>query len=515
MPASDSPSCLPSSPPSGQALYRNAQLRAIEAAHADLPLMQRAGIAAAELAAQLTQDGKVLVLAGPGNNGGDAFEVARLLRLRFFEVSVVFLASAEQLPAAAAAAHRRFTEAGGTTQNRLPEHTRWALIVDGLFGIGLRRALAPPYAALVEAANTLAVRDGCPVLALDAPSGLNADTGHAFSPCVQASHTITFIAAKPGLYTADGPDQCGQITVAGLGLNHEQRAFSSCADPAPTPGVLAHRSLFAAQLKARRRNSHKGSFGSAGIVGGARGMLGALLLASRAALHLGCGRVYAAPLDPAAPGIDPLQPELMLRRPDAILDAVFAADLTALAVGPGLGQSDTAHTLLTRALAAPLPLLLDADALNLLAADATLGLKLRERKPPTVLTPHPAEAARLLGQTTAIVQSDRVTAATELASRYHAVIVLKGCGSVIATPEGDWYINPTGNAGLATAGSGDVLSGLISALLAQAWPAREATLAAVHLHGLAAEHLTAAGTGPVGLMLAKPSAPRAPFSTSG
>ena len=180
-------------------------------------------------------------------------------------------------------------------------------------------------------------------------------------------------------------------------------------------------------------------------------------------------------------------------------DDLFAPDLTALAAGPGLGRSDSARNLLERALETDLPLALDADALNQLAADGNLAALLTQRAAPTVLTPHPAEAGRLLGCGTAEIQADRTASAGELASRYRAIVVLKGCGSVVATPDGHWYINPTGNAGLATAGSGDVLTGLIAALLAQGWPVLSAALAAVHLHGLAAERLATAGVGPVGL----------------
>ena len=475
-------------------LYRADALRTLEAAHTDLPLMTRAGAMAAARAEQLATGGRVLILAGPGNNGGDAFVVAERLRARFFDVCVVFLGTTDKLPADAQAAHRAFSAAGGTTVTAIPATGRWHLIIDGLFGIGLTRAPEGAYAALIATANALATRDACPLLALDAPSGLNADTGCAFTPCIRATHTLTFIGAKPGLYTADGPDHCGEVSLSGLDLGYDAKAP---ADLTPSPGQLLTPRLFAAHLAPRRRNTHKGSYGSAGILGGAPGMVGATLLAGRAALHLGCGRVYLGLIDPAAPVVDPLQPELMLRSADNLL----AADLTALAAGPGLGRSDAAHELLGRALdpGCDLPLLLDADALNLIAVDGGLATALASRTAPTVLTPHPAEAARLLGCGTSEVQADRVAATLELATRHRTTVVLKGCGSVIATPEGDWFINTTGNAGLATAGSGDVLCGLVVALLAQGWPARAATLAAVHLHGLSADRLALEGIGPAGL----------------
>lgn len=477
-------------------LYRSPALRVLEAAHADRPLMSRAGSAAAAWAEALAVGGRILVLAGPGNNGGDAFVVAEQLRARHFEVSVVFPASPDKLPADAAAAYRRFVAAGGTCEANIPPAAHWHLIVDGLFGIGLRRPPGGDYAALIESANALAARDACPLLALDLPSGLDADTGHAFAPCIRATHTLTFIGAKPGLYTADGPDHCGLVRVVGLDLGYDA-APPADLELTPPAGRLIAPSLFAARLAPRRRNTHKGSYGSACIVGGAPGMLGAALLAGRAALHLGCGRVHLGLIDPEAPRFDPLQPELMLRPADERL----SADLTALAIGPGLGRSDAALDLLARALeaGADLPLLLDADALNLIAADGELAATLGTRTAPAILTPHPAEAARLLGCGTAEVQADRVAAATELAARHRATVVLKGCGSIVATAEGDWFVNASGNPGLATAGSGDVLSGLIVALLAQGWPPLAAALAAVHLHGLAAERLAAAGSGPAGL----------------
>lgn len=470
-------------------LYRSAQLRRIEAAAADQPLMQRAGLAAADLAVTLCapRGAAILVLAGPGNNGGDAFAAARLLRERFFEPHVVFVGRAHDLPMDAAESFQRFVEAGGTTLAAIPEGPRWSLIIDGLFGIGLRREISEPYASLIRRANALAVRDRCPLLALDCPSGLDADTGVRYGATVRASHTITFIGGKPGLLTADGPDHCGAITIAGLDLPADTAEADS--------GRLVATELFAAHLKPRLRNTHKGHHGNAGIVGGARGMGGAALLAARAALKLGSGRVYVGMLDGDAPAIDHGQPELMLRRPDDVL----ATTLTALACGPGLGTSEEARALLERACGLELPLLLDADALNVIAADGDLQVALASRQDSTLLTPHPAEAARLLGCDVATIQSDRLTAALELAARYNALVALKGCGTVIAAGDGSWFINTSGNPGLATAGSGDVLTGLIAALLAQGWPAPAALLAGVHLHGVAADDLVARSCGPVGL----------------
>jgi len=472
-----------------QPLYRAADLRVIENAAADQPLMQRAGLAAADLAGTLCGDhgASVLILAGPGNNGGDAFEAANHLRQRFYEVAVVFAGQADRLPSDAAAARRRFVETGGRTLDSIPDTTRWSLIIDGLFGIGLQREVAGRHAELIAAANALAARDRCPLLALDCPSGLDADSGQRRGATIRASHTISFIAGKPGLYTGDGPDYCGTISLAALELD----APTLAAPPGRTVGA----DLFSPHLKPRARNSHKGSNGNAGILGGASSMVGAAFLAGRAALKLGSGRVYLGLLDPQAPAFDPLQPELMLRRPDAL----FAAGLTVLACGPGMGTGDAARLLLEQACALELPLVLDADALNLIAGEGNLQVALASRRSPTLLTPHPAEAARLLGSDTATVQAERIAAALELAARYNAEVALKGCGTVIASADGRWFINTTGNPGLASAGTGDVLTGMVAALLAQGWPALPALLAAVNLHGAAADQLVAGGCGPLGL----------------
>jgi hydroxyethylthiazole kinase-like uncharacterized protein yjeF len=470
-------------------LYLSHTLRRIEAVHAAEPLMERAGVAAACWAAELAagNGAPVLLLAGPGNNGGDAFVAARLLRERYFDVRLVFCGDPERVPADAAAARQRFLHAGGTELDAIPEVPRWALVIDGLFGIGLARTPEGPHARLIGDANRLAVRDRCPLLALDCPSGLDADRGIAFLPVIRATHTLTFLAAKPGLFTGDGPDLCGEVRVATLDLDLP-------AEAEPDGGTVAPAAL-APWLQPRTRNTHKGSFGSAGVLGGSKSMVGAAILAGRAALKLGSGRVYVGLIDTEAPPVDLVQPELMIRRADNLLQA----ELTALACGPGLGHSGEALRLLEQALKCPLPVVLDADALNLLATDGRLEGNLYNRIAPAVMTPHPAEAARLLGVSVREVQNDRVAAARALAERYRCCIALKGCGTVIATPDGRWWINTSGNPGMASAGMGDVLTGLVVALLAQGWPVEAAVIGGVHLHGAAADALVAAGTGPAGL----------------
>lgn len=455
-------------------------LREIESAHANAepPLMERAGSAAAAVAREMIGDSRlsVLVLAGPGNNGGDAFVAARRLKQSGLAPVLVFAGDPAHLPADARCAHDHWLAAGGACSGELPDGP-WGLIIDGLFGVGLARPIEGRYANWIDRANA----SGCPILALDIPSGLGAETGCVTGPAIRATRTITFIALKPGLLTGDGPDHCGEIVTCDLGL--------------PVPAGDGRRiapDLFRPCLQPRLRNSHKGIYGSVAILGSAPGMAGAALLAGRAALGLGAGRVYLGMLERLP--VDPGQPELMLRAPD---EAMAAA--TVVAIGPGLGQTMQASELVMRALDTPAPLVLDADALNLLAEITLLQRKLAVRPAPTFLTPHPAEAARLLGARTGDIQSHRLSAARELARRFKAHVALKGCGAIVVTPDDRWFINATGNPGLASAGSGDVLTGMLAALLAQHWTPLEALLGAVHLHGAAADACAANGHGPIGL----------------
>jgi hydroxyethylthiazole kinase-like uncharacterized protein yjeF len=459
-------------------LLLRADLRAIEARYTHLPLMERAGLAAAKVALTLLGDrtAPTLVLAGPGNNGGDAFVLARILHECGRRVVVIFHGNPEHLPPDACTAFAKCRATSVDFYTEVPT-IDYALIVDGLFGIGVSKPITGDSAALIARIN----RYAGPVLALDIPSGLCADTGRISGIAVRATHTATFIAAKPGLYTLDGPDHCGSVSVHDLGIPIDMSA-----------GTLIERSDFAAELKPRLRNSHKGCHGSLAVIGGATSMTGAALLAGRAGLMLGAGRVFVGLLE--ALTVDPLQPELMLRAPDHAL-----ANATCIVMGPGLGQSDTALDILRRAVSVDFSLLLDADALNLVATHPVLTATIARRTAPTLLTPHPAEAARLLSRTVDAIQADRIAAACELAVRFRAHVALKGCGTVVASPTGCWWINATGNPGLASGGTGDVLAGITGALLAQGWRADRALLAAVHLHGAAADALAADDCGPVGL----------------
>lgn len=467
-------------------IYRTAEIREIEAAAAALPLMERAGHAGAELAREIASDGgkPILVVCGPGNNGGDGFVVARHLKQWWFKVSVVFAGDAGKLSGDATAAFSAWRENGGKVSSEIPSGQSWGLVVDGLFGIGLQREIGGHYADLISRMNAIPA----PKLAIDIPSGLESDSGRVLGSAVCADHTITFIGLKPGLLTLDGPDHCGEVRVASLGLNAPELK--------PPHGAVIGEGILDETLKPRRRNTHKGHFGSVGIIGGAPGMVGAALLAGGAALKLGAGRVYVGLLAKDAPVADVTQPELMLRSADAVLKLDH---LTVLAAGPGLGFSPDAMFYLEWAIESPLPLVIDADGLNLISANARLQEKLRSRRTPAVLTPHPAEAARLLDSTTREVQHDRVATALLLARRHKSHVVLKGAGSVCASPDGTWSINTSGNPGMASAGMGDVLTGIIASLLAQGAQPRTALEAGVYLHGRAADVLAAQGTGPTGL----------------
>ena len=454
-------------------------------------LMQRAGRATAEAARAMAADtgAPVLVVAGPGNNGGDAWVAAAQLREAFHRVIVLDFAGTPPKAPEAREARDRFIAAGGASVRDWPADIRPALVVDGLLGIGLARDLDGAMDALVRRINAC----GAPVLSIDIPSGIASDTGAVRGVAVRATRTITFIARKVGLYTGDALDHTGEVVVDGLGL-----------DPAlvvDMPGSLLTADSLRGLLAPRARNSHKGSFGTLGVVGGGKGMTGAAILAARAGLLAGAGKVYVGLLAPEPPAFDPVHPELMLRS----VDDTLAADV--LVVGPGAGHSATEtspsaferHTL-PALLSLPKPLVIDADALNAIAVHATMrdGLA-NNRRGPTILTPHPAEAARLLHTTTAIVQADRLTAARALAEKFGAEVVLKGAGSVCASPDGSWAVNATGNPGLASGGTGDVLSGIIGALLCQGLPARDALRLGVCLHGAAADACVARGLGPVGL----------------
>ncbi|MDQ2990426.1 MAG: NAD(P)H-hydrate epimerase, partial [Pseudomonadota bacterium] len=404
-----------------KALYTVAQVRAIEhAAAAALEpgtLMQRAGQAAAHVALAMLAgqaNRSVLLLAGPGNNGGDALETAANLAHANagVDVAVIYLAGPQLVSPETAHALARAAENQVRFLGVLPDLAP-GLVIDGLFGIGLARPLEGEARELVESVNRL----GWPVLALDVPTGLDADTGAVVGPhgvALRAMRTLTFIADKPGLHTFEGRDYAGEVQVDALAIDPE--------DLPAAQAELNEPALFARHLAPRLNNSHKGSFGDVAIVGGAHGMSGAAMLSARGGLYTGAGRVLVAALDPG-PTFDSVQPEVMFR--DA---ATYPLDDGTLVVGPGMGGSAHAMELLAKALHGDAALVLDADALNLISASVDLQARLTGRSAAKIMTPHPLEAARLLGVTSAEVQHDRLAAARAIAARFQAVVVLKGSG---------------------------------------------------------------------------------------
>ena len=480
-------------------LLRSDALRTLEAAAqarvADGELMERAGAAVARAATTMTREraGPVLILAGPGNNGGDALVAARILRERGIEVRVALLVDGSRYGGDAQLAWQRWSQDGAAAGPAIDPSTvvgHASLVVDGLFGIGLRRAPEGKAKTWIESVNAADV----PVLAIDVPSGVDADTGSVPGVAIRADRTLTFLAGKPGLCTGDGVDHVGHVTVDALGVDHDEALVGGLRFDAAQAGTINRPALFEALRTPRRLNSHKGSNGSLVVIGGDHGMVGAALMASRMALHGGVGRVYVKLIARDAPSYDVLQPELMLR------DTLDGIDANAVSIGPGLGHGDDALALLARWLVEAPALCVDADGLNAIAQHADLAMRLASRDVPAVLTPHPLEAARLLATDAATVQRDRVAAAITLARKFRSVVVLKGAGTVVADPGANWVINPTGNPALGTGGTGDVLCGLVGSLLAQHLPPREAACAAVWLHGTAADDLVADGIGPVGMV---------------
>ena len=460
-------------------LHNTEQTRQIEAqainARPTHTLMQSAGLAVARLAQALVPHAAhVQVFAGPGNNGGDGAVAATLLHQRGCQVSLSLLADAAHLPADAAQALAEAHAAGVPINTALPAvDTHCDLRLDALLGLGVNR---PPEGLVAEAIKFI-VASNTPVLAVDLPSGLNADTGAVMGHAVRATATLALLTLKPGLFTASGRDHAGEVWLDNLGVSTDA-----------TPGVAWLAGESHSTWPARQHAQHKGSFGDVAVVGGATGMTGAAWLAAQAALAAGAGRVFCSLLDEHAAGLLPQRPELMGRAAWWLSAPPLLARSTVVC---GCGGGDAVRHALPPLLAHSGRLVLDADALNAIAADTSLQRTLRARSDrglPTVLTPHPLEAARLLESTAAQVQADRLCAAQTLAERYACVVVLKGSGTVVAAPGTLPSINWSGNARLATAGSGDVLAGWIAGTWSAATVnAQQAALASVWLHGHAAD----------------------------
>ena len=459
---------------------QNLEMRAANQLGADT-LMKRAGAAAAELIMKRLEDAgveqrRVTLLVGPGNNGGDALACACELREKGAVVNVVLPGGRRPTSALALAQLERWTQAGGTTYDDPYMTEKADCVVDGLFGTGLAKPITGDY---LDAVLWFNERQALKV-SLDIPSGLNPVTGHwtGSYPGCSADVTITFLCVKSGLYMCEGADAAGEIVLNELDV-------SVPLSPLSVIGT----DEFPRVLRPRVKNSHKGDYGSVAVIGGTDGMIGASNLAARAALISGAGRVTLECRAEHAPHVDMVYPEIMFATKPVNLE-----DFDAIVLGCGLGTSAEAKARVIEALNCQKPLILDADALNIIAADIKLQDMVLARRAPTVLTPHPGEAARLLRRDTAGVTADRVAACRELAVQTGAIVVLKGAGTVISMRSSRTWINPTGSPMLATGGSGDVLAGMIGAMFAQGYDMVESVLAAVYFHGLSAEGLEAGFT---------------------
>lgn len=446
-----------------------------QAAQASLPahtLMRRAGLAVAQLTLALAPHSqRIWIACGAGNNGGDGLEAAFHLTQRGKHVQVSWLGSPLNAPPDALASYQRALQAGVKITDSPPAEFDFA--VDALMGLGGQTR--PPTGQLAHWINTINTSDA-PVLAVDLPSGLCANTGTTINPSVHAQHTLSLLTLKPGLFMAQGRDSAGKLWLDDL---------SAMASPSAHETASA---WLACQPPTRRRAhaSHKGSFGDVAVIGGAPGMTGAALLAGSSALYAGAGRVFVGLLHAASPYVDPLHPELMFRDLDKM-------DLDAMVLVCGCGAGTAVDRMLPRVLSSPAPVVIDADAITSIAGDKSLQNRLRWRRQQgwaSVLTPHPLEAARLLGVTTPQIQNHRLAAASEISDSYGCVVVLKGSGTITKGPGHAPMLNPTGNARLATAGTGDVLAGLIGARLASGQDAFNAAWQAVYLHGQIADEWT-------------------------
>ncbi|NBB93754.1 MAG: NAD(P)H-hydrate dehydratase [Gammaproteobacteria bacterium] len=434
-------------------------------------LMRRAGRRAFEVLRGRWPEARALTICcGGGNNGGDGYVLARLAGEAGLLVQLIAMKAPDELSGTAGQAARDWLASGGTIEGP-DERLRGDVVVDALLGTGLDRPVRDDYARLIDHINDT----GRPVLAVDVPSGLNADTGMPLGHCVRASATVTFIGRKRGLHTGQAGRWCGKVLFDALETPPEIRASL-----APDAELLSATQL-ERWLPPRAADTHKGDLGRLLIVGGNRGMAGAPILAGRAALRAGSGLVTLATREENATVAPAIQPELMshgVETLEAFAPLVDRADV--LALGPGLGQDDWSQALWRAALDSDRPLVVDADALNLLA-------KQPARRGNWILTPHPGEAARLLETGVADVQADRFAAVAALAERFDAVVVLKGHGSLVAAQGATTAVCPYGNPAMASAGMGDALTGIVAAMLGQGLSPFDAACCGVLAHALAGD----------------------------
>ncbi|MGX2040698.1 NAD(P)H-hydrate dehydratase [Methylocaldum sp. MU1018] len=464
-------------------LYRAGDVRAMDryaietAGISGIELMRRAGDAAFAALRERRPGARTLsAICGGGNNGGDAYVVARLAHQAGMDVRVYPVAPPKRLEGDALTAFQDYRAAGGEVLDFIPANFEGAeVLVDGLLGTGLDREVSGLYADVIGAVNRFSGH----VTALDIPSGLDADTGCALGMVVKADLTVTFIGLKQGLFTGEGPEYAGEIVFADLGAPPEVRHSVK-----PSARLLPQ---WTRGLPARPRYAHKGHFGHVLVVGGERGYSGAARMSAEAAARVGAGLVSVATRKSHADLLNLTRPELMCHGVETAEELrPLLERATVIAVGPGLGRSEWAKELLGAVLDTDLPIVADADALNLLAANP-------RKRDDWIITPHPGEAARLLGNSSAEIQKDRFGAVRRLQARFGGVAVLKGSGSLICGPHGLPHVCTAGNPGMASGGTGDVLTGVIAGLLAQRLDLFDAAALGARLHGAAGDEAAKAG----------------------
>jgi hydroxyethylthiazole kinase-like uncharacterized protein yjeF len=452
-----------------------------------LELMQRAGEAAFKALKQAWPKAQsIIVVAGNGNNAGDGYVLAKLAKQQGINVVVICEQPERELTGDAKQAQLEWQQHGGETQQFAEQdYTQFDVVVDALLGTGVTGEVKPAFQAVIQQIN----RANIPVLSIDLPSGMFANTGQALPLCIDAGVTITFIATKPGLVTGIGKEFCGKLIFADLGVSKE------FFDIARSEAQLVDWSMLQ-PLQTRPVHGHKGSFGKLLCIGGNQGMAGAIRLSAESALRCGVGLVKVYCHESSSISISAGRPEIMLihKELEAALDWC-----SCIVVGPGLGQDDWAHqqfsSLFEYLKHHPKPLVIDADGLNLLAAmtDNAAMQNTLARLPALVLTPHPGEASRLLNCNIAKVESDRYVSSQHIAQKYQSVCVLKGAGTIIQMHEShqvhDCFVCKGGNPGMATAGMGDLLTGVIGAFLAQGFTSQKAAVYGVCAHAEAGDRV--------------------------
>ncbi len=451
-------------------LYTSQDIKLVDRCAADFlgitsfELMRRAAQA---VYGYIQHEEKILIVTGVGNNAGDGFVMATLALANKQKVQVWSLVAIDKLPVDAKKAAQLYCDNGGKIIYESPV-VQFTCIVDAVFGTGLNRKVAGVFANAINWIN----QQQCKILAVDIPSGLDANTGIVQGCCVNADATITILNHKVGLHTHSGKNQSGVLFLETLNVPAKQYNEIACACFLLDHHVLSH------QKFNRQENTHKGSFGSVVVVGGHDGMFGALVLAGKSVLTSGAGLVEVVSNNSQASLISIVYPDLIAAVD--ISSSRLLSKTEVLAIGPGLGLNQESKDVLNFCLGQDKKMVIDADALTLIAQQYEFSGNV-------VLTPHPKEAARLLDVSIEKIQSDRVKYSLEISKKYNSIVVLKGSGTVIAEPNGTTYICPFGYSGMATAGMGDVLTGIIAGLMAQGFSALEAAKSGVVWHALAAE----------------------------